>query len=137
MRLATSLVILAIVWLPGCRSSRPEPSPGEVQVLLQRGVGSADSGDDRAAIADYDEVLRLQPENAEAAYLRGAAPTGNVDRRGGRLRHRVRLNPMLRLRRAWSLTPRSGTARRWRRTATRAGSWATIGIGGRACKESD
>jgi len=82
MRLATSLVILSMVWLPGCRSSRPEPSPGDVQVLLRRGVSSADSGDDRAAIADYDEVLRLQPENAEAAYLRGAARDRLGDRAG-------------------------------------------------------
>lgn len=97
MRLATSLVILAIVWLPGCRSSRPEPSPGEVQVLLQRGVGSADSGDDRAAIADYDEVLRLQPENAEAAYLRGAARDRLGDRSGAVADYdtALRLNPNL------------------------------------------
>ena len=68
------LVILLLAVTSGFLSScKPKTSVHEA-------IQIADRGDDRAAIAAYDEILRLQPENAEAAYLRGAA----YDRLGNR-----------------------------------------------------
>jgi tetratricopeptide (TPR) repeat protein len=71
--IAAALVFAGVAC--GCAELKVAP-----QTLMQRAVRSADSGDDRGAIAAYGELLRLQPGNADAAYLRGAA----YDRLGDR-----------------------------------------------------
>ncbi len=71
--------------------------PDDVQTLLRRGVAHADLGEYRAAIEDYDHVLRLQSANAEAYYLRGNARYRLGDQAGAITDYdaALRLNPDL------------------------------------------
>ena len=57
-------------------------NPSDVQARLSRGLARAELGEYRAAIEDYDGVLRVQPANVDAYYLRGNARERLGDRPG-------------------------------------------------------
>jgi tetratricopeptide (TPR) repeat protein len=66
--------------MAGCSKAPVQDRPTDAAELVSRGLLHAEKGDERAAIADYTDALRIQPANAEALYLRGAA----YDRQGDR-----------------------------------------------------
>ena len=71
----------ALRWLPSVNMRPPSPttirrsafSPAYAQAYNNRGVAQAKLGRHGAAIGDYDQAIRLQPESAEPYYNRGAA----------------------------------------------------------------
>jgi tetratricopeptide (TPR) repeat protein len=87
-----ALTLLVVVWLSGCYRPRDD-----VQVVLRGGVTLADAGDHHGAIAAYNEVVRREPQNAEAIYLRGTARDRLGDRTGAMSDYdaALRLNPAL------------------------------------------
>jgi hypothetical protein len=56
--------------MPAVGTGRGEraASGGEGKLVRSWGCVSAEQGDERAAIADYTDALRVQPANAEALY---------------------------------------------------------------------
>jgi len=68
-----AMTIVAALSLTGCETPHRENPPVDARVAMQRGVLSTEHGDFRAAIVEYEKVLRLQPKNAEVVYLRGVA----------------------------------------------------------------
>lgn len=88
------------ICLAGC-SNAPVRDRLQVAALVSHGLLRAEQGNERAAIADYSEALRLQPANAQALYLRGAAHDRQGNRTGAladyseALRHHPDLLPAL------------------------------------------
>jgi Flp pilus assembly protein TadD len=55
------------------RSFAVRLSPNYVDAFVSRGTAWAQKGEDDKAIADFDEVLRLQPNNTLALTGRGSS----------------------------------------------------------------
>ena len=66
----------------GCSTVPGHEQPEDAAALASRGLIRAEQGDERGAIADFTDSLRLKPANDEALYLRGAARDRLGDRAG-------------------------------------------------------
>lgn len=83
-RLAKTVLILAILVLPSCFASHkpPEPDPGRAKRYVADGLVKLEEKMPRAALEEFDEAVKYDPNSAEAHYQRGNALADMGDPRG-------------------------------------------------------